>query len=155
MNRLSAFILCALGLVLSGCTISQNVDQVGTGTAISKIYVEDNEAVHMDALVDVIVAQLKELGFESEKYKGNLPEDAKHYLTFTANWQWDMAMYLTYFKVNLYEDGVILGDVVYDARKGGGNMGKFGKTAEKVQPLLDELLKNVKREGQFSSMGTN
>ena len=50
---------------------------------------------------------------------------------------------------------VRIGEVEYDARKGGANMGKFGRTAEKIRPLLDELLKDVKRlpSGQGRPMG--
>ena len=56
-----------------------------------------------------------------------------------------MAMYLTYFRATLYENGRVLGEVEYDAKMGGGNMKKFGKTAEKIRPLLTELLGKVER----------
>ena len=56
-----------------------------------------------------------------------------------------MAMYLVYFRGTLYEDDRVLGEVEYDAKMGGGNMGKFGKTKEKIRPLLTELVSKVKR----------
>lgn len=56
-----------------------------------------------------------------------------------------MAMYLTYFQGTLMENGKVLGRVEYDSRRGGTNMGKFGKTAEKVRPLLIDLFSNVNR----------
>lgn len=141
-------------LLLSGCAISRNVVPVDSGTVIEKIYVLENERVHMEGLVDELVSQILDLGFQSQKYSGDRPDDAKHYLTYTANWQWDMAMYLTYFKATLYEDGRVLGEVEYDAKMGGANMNKFGKTGEKIKPLLLELLSKAQRGGSsVSTMG--
>lgn len=107
----------------------------------------------MEGLLDELVAQIQGMGFESESYIGDRPANAKHYLTYTANWSWDMAMYLTYFRATLYDDGRVLGEVEYDAKMGGANMGKFGKTAEKVRPLLEELLGKVERARGASQMG--
>lgn len=142
MNRLIFFVFM---VVLSGCAISRHVTPVDSTASIRKIYVLNNDKVHMKELVNEIVDQLTQLGFESEAYSGDRPEEALHYLTYTGNWNWDMAMYLTYFRATLYEDGRVLGEVEYDAKMGGANMAKFGKTAEKIRPLIVELLEKVKR----------
>jgi len=84
-------------------------------------------------------------GFDSELYQGNPPENADHYLTFTANWRWDLAMYLSYFQATLFSREGRLGEVEYDARRGGSRLDKFGATTEKVEPLMIELLENVSR----------
>jgi hypothetical protein len=149
------FTLPVLVSLLSGCAISRNVVPVDSTVTISKIYVLQNDKVHMEELIDVLVKQLEEMGFESESYSGDRPVDAKHYMTFTANWNWDMAMYLTYFRATLYEEGRVLGEVEYDAKMGGANMGKFGKTAEKTRPLLEELLQKVRRGSNAPSIGNN
>jgi hypothetical protein len=100
----------------------------------------------MEGLHPEIVQQLTTLGFQVESFDTARPKEATYWMTYTANWAWDMAMYLTYFEAILMEDGRILGRVEYDARRGGGNMGKFGKTAEKIRPLFMELFQNVQRE---------
>lgn len=99
----------------------------------------------MKGLHPELVAQLTALGFQVESFDTTRPKEATYWMTYTANWNWDMAMYLTYFQATLMEDWKVLGRAEYDARKGGGNMGKFGKTAEKIQPLLVDLFQNVKR----------
>lgn len=138
---------------LSGCAIKSNVQPVDSNTRIQKIYVEENPKVLMDGLLPEIVSQIQELGFQSESYLGDRPAAAKNYITFTANWQWDMAMYLTYFKATLYEDARVLGEVEYNAKMGGANMSKFGKTADKIRPLLSELLENVERPISATPIG--
>lgn len=129
----------------SGCTITQKVTPVETSPAISTIYLQKNPNVHMEGLHPEITQQLTTLGFKVASFDTTRPADARYWMTYTANWQWDMAMYLTYFQITLMDDGKVLGRAEYDARKGGANMGKFGKTAEKIRPLLIDLLQNVKR----------
>lgn len=140
----------------SGCTITQNVKPVETSPTISTIYLQKNTNVHMEGLHPEIVQQLTTLGFQVVTFDTIRPPEAKYWMNYTANWQWDMAMYLTYFQVTLMDDGQVLGRAEYDARRGGANMGKFGKTAEKIRPLLIDLLQNVKRApaGTATPMGT-
>lgn len=144
----------ACALFNSGCAISKNIQPVQKGTVISTIHVAHNDRALMKECTDEIVSQIAGLGFTAKRYDGERPKDAKHYLTYTANWQWDMAMYLTYFRATLYEDGRVLGEVEYDAKMGGANMGKFGKTAEKLRPLLMELLRNADR-GKDATVAIN
>ena len=153
MNKTNILLPLLTLLLFSGCAISRNVVPVDSGTTIEKIYVLENEKVHMEGLVDELVSQIMNMGFRSEKYSGDRPDGAKHYLTYTANWQWDMAMYLTYFRATLYEDGRVLGEVEYDAKMGGANMNKFGKTADKIKPLILELLAKVNRGNTPSKTG--
>jgi hypothetical protein len=142
-QKLKLFTIVLTILTQVSCTISRRVEPVDSGTSITKVYVKENKRVHMEGLIDEILKQIEEIGIESESYEGDRPIDARHYMTFTANWAWDMAMYMTYFKATIYEDGRILGEVEYDAKRGGGNMNKFGKTANKIRPLLQELLGKV------------
>lgn len=48
-------------------------------------------------------------------------------------------MYLTYAEMKVYDHSGLAGKAVYDARSGGGRLDKFGRTAEKIKPLIDEL----------------
>lgn len=132
-------------LFSSGCAISKNVHSVQKGTVLGTVYVAHNDRVLMKECTDEIVKQFKELGFDAKRYDGDRPTEAKYYMTYTANWTWDMAMYLTYFRGTLYDEGRVLGEIEYDAKMGGANMGKFGKTAEKLRPLLTQLLRDVER----------
>lgn len=141
---LLAGLLCAV-LFSSGCAISKNVQPVQRGTAIQTIYVAHNDRVLMKDCTDEIVKQINGLGFVGKRYDGERPAGSKHYITYTANWNWDMAMYLTYFRATLYEEGRVLGEAEYDAKMGGANMMKFGRTAEKLRPLLMELLSSAER----------
>ncbi len=142
---MKSILLVIFVVFFSGCSITTNVTPVSDVAYIEKIYVQNNPDAHMKELVNELVSQIEKLGFQSEKYEGAKPVDSNHHLTYTANWAWDMAMYLTFFEAKLYEGEKLIGEVSYDARNGGGNMGKFGRTGEKIEPLLTELLASVER----------
>lgn len=135
----------AVLLCVSSCSIVKSVNAVQPGVTIDKIYVLRNKNVHMDGLHPEVMEQLKTLGFQVESFDSAPPAGAVYTFVYTANWNWDMAMYLTYFQGTLMENGKVLGRVEYDSRRGGANMGKFGKTAEKIRPLLIDLFSNVNR----------
>lgn len=145
-KRTSLLLLGIITLFMaSSCSIVKNVNAVPPGKTIDKIYVARNKNVKMDGLQPEVLEQLRSLGFKTDTYEGAPPADAVYTLVYTANWHWDMAMYLTYFQATILENGKVLGRVEYDATRGGGRMDKFGKTAEKIRPLLMDLLTNVDR----------
>jgi len=98
----------------------------------------------MEGLHPEIETQVRALGFPVESFSGPRPAAARHVLSYTANWRWDMAMYLTYFEAKLSENGHVVGTTTYDARFGGGRFDKFGPTADKIRPQLRELLGPVR-----------
>ncbi|MFN9821093.1 MAG: hypothetical protein ACK56K_10395, partial [Akkermansiaceae bacterium] len=57
---------------------------------------------------------------------------------YTANWKWDMVMYLWYFKADLHRGQSIIGSVEYQAS--GVDMNKFGNVDDKVGPMLKKLI---------------
>jgi hypothetical protein len=144
-----AFVFLALVLFLYGCSTSQKVVRVDSTKDISKIYVQKNDKVSREEFLPELLNQLNELGFAAESYSGEAPELATYYLTYNANWMFDMD--LNYFKASLYEQGSqlgfskLIGEVEYDAKMGDSNLNKFGHTADKIRPLLQELFVKVKR----------
>jgi hypothetical protein len=133
--RALAFLL--LALALSGCSITKSIDPIKA--EVSQVCVLDNPKVLMDEFQPELQRQIEEKGFPTKAYRGARPADCSHHLEYTANWQWDMAMYLTYAEMRVYDRKGLAGQAVYNARNGGGRLDKFGRTAEKIRPLIDEL----------------
>ena len=59
--------------------------------------------------------------------------------TYTANWRWDLALYMAYAELTVFRDGNEIGKATYDALMGGGRMDKFIKADEKVRELVSQL----------------
>jgi hypothetical protein len=124
-------------LLVMGCTISQSVDPVAVRPA--EVCVARNDTVHMAGFHDELVRQIEARGIAVRSFAGALPADCRHRVNYTANWRWDMAMYLSYAQINVIEGDRPVGSATYDATQGGANMGKFGPTAEKLAPLVGQL----------------
>jgi hypothetical protein len=140
-----AFALWFLGLALAGCAVKTRVTPVAALPVVPTIYVENNPAVLMSGLLPEILSQLRAQGFRAVAFDGRRPAAAVYTLTFTANWRWHWAMYLSYFRATFWQDGRMLGSAEYDARRVGPNPDKYGPTAGKIRPLLTELLRNAAR----------
>jgi hypothetical protein len=50
-----------------------------------------------------------------------------------------MATYLVFAEINVYDNGLLIGQATYDAHAGGGRPDKFGPTAGKLRGLIDQL----------------
>ena len=141
-----ALLILPLLVLATGCTINRKVSPIAPGTAIQTIAIQKNQKVLMDGFHPELVSQIEQLGFAVESYDRMPPESTPFHLVYTANWQWDMAMYLTYFQAIVMKDGKKIGEAEYDARRGSGRMDKFGGTADKIRPLLIDLFNEVDRQ---------
>lgn len=140
--NIPALILITSVVMVSGCSITQSVDPVHE-TQISNVCVQKNAKVMMGEFEPEVRRQIEAKGIRTSTYSGNRPYNCRHSLEYTANWQWDLAMYLSFAELRVYEDSQLAGKAVYDARRGGGRMDKFGTTAAKIEPLIDELFDSV------------
>lgn len=138
MIKTRLLVFPALVLALTGCSISQEIDPIES-THANQVCVLDNPKILMDEFQPEMQRQIQKKGIPTKVYTGARPADCSHHLEYTANWQWDMAMYLTYAEMRVYDHAGLAGQAVYDARRGGGRLDKFGRTAEKIRPLIDQL----------------
>lgn len=113
-----------------------------TGSApnppITKLAVLKNDKIHMSGFQPELVKQVREMGIAAEVVDA-APQDDTPYLTYTANWSWDLAMYLRYFKADLFRGAARIGSVEYKASD--FDMGKFGATENKIRAPLRRLLR--------------
>ena len=113
-----------------------------TGSApnlpITKLAIVKNDKIHMSGFQPELVKQVGEMGITAEVVDV-APQDESYYLVYTANWSWDLAMYLRYFRAELYRGPVRVGSTEY--RTSDLDMNKFGATANKIRGPLRRLLR--------------
>ena len=140
MNAKTLFAV-AIALFLSGCAITQTVRPVGGAADIREICIKRNMEVFMTEFVDELKKQLEAKGIKSQVYAGGTaPASCRYRMEYSANWRWDLAMYLVFAQLRVFDNDVMIGEANYDARAGGMRMDKFGRTADKLRALLDELI---------------
>ncbi|WP_296001665.1 Sbal_3080 family lipoprotein [Rugamonas sp.] len=126
------------GVALSGCAIQQTVKPV-EHFADQQVCVIENPAVR-EGFVESYRHALETKGYVARQ----LPATASIIecpitSTYTANWRWDLAMYMSYADIKVYNNGKPIGEAVYDSRHAGGNMGKFINADHKITELVDQL----------------
>lgn len=104
---------------------------------VTKLAIVKNDKTFMEEMEPEIVKQVREMGIETTLVDAPPPGDG-YVMTYTANWAWDLAMYLRYFKADLHRGPTRVSSVEY--RTSGYDMNKFGRTENKVRPLLRQLL---------------
>ncbi len=135
MRFLLAAILVSL---VSACSIKTAVNPVSIPN-LSFVCIVENDAVMMDGFLPTLQSLTEERGIKTKVISGTNPEGCKHVMEYTANWRWDMAMYLFFAEVKVVGPAGLIGTATYDARNGGANMGKFGSTRSKIEPLIRKL----------------
>ena len=139
MKRFIMSTLICIAILISGCSIDQQVKPIDT--EITKITVVENPKVTMSGFLDAYKKALVNKGCIVETVPvGADLEDYEYASTYTANWTWDLTMYMYYAQIKMYHNGVECGKATYDSSKGGLNMGKFVNAEEKVSELVDLLL---------------
>jgi hypothetical protein len=138
-RRMRKYVLLGLVvLVVSGCSITQTVNPVGN-LATSEVCIIENSQVRegfLPELKNVLQtknAQVYVLG--SDATTSSCPI----VLTYIARWKWDLAMYMSYAEINVYRDGQVVGNALYDATSGGGRMDKFIDAEPKIRELVNQL----------------
>lgn len=105
------------------------------------IAIVKNDKLHMSGMQPEVVKQVQDMGIATRLVDAP-PTTNETYMTFTANWSWDLAMYLRYFKADLYQNQQKVSGVEYKVTSG-LDLGKFGPTAEKIHPMLRKMILGV------------
>jgi hypothetical protein len=128
-----------LPLALCACAIHQNVSPVAAVDS-KQICVVVNPEVFNEGFLQAYGQALRAKGFEvKELPPGSSLIECPVVSTYTANWQWDLAMYMNYAELKIYSNARPVGEAIYDSRHGSANLGKFIKADAKINELVNQL----------------
>ncbi len=125
-------------LLLTSCSINDRVEPLSV-SKMTQICLRTNEAVHMSGFLPEIIHQFERHGVKATAYAGARPKGCRYHGNYVARWTWDMAMYLNFAEIKIFDRGKQIGLVEYDARIAQFHIGKFGTTRSKLEPLFDRL----------------
>jgi hypothetical protein len=143
--RIAFFACLALttGAALPACTIKQVATPVAKDVLATKplaIVLVQNTAVRMSGFHGELERALTRRGFAVEtKPMGADLSQFPLAMTYTANWSWDMDLYMSYAQLDVFRKGVKAGDAVYDSRGGSFHAAKFIDADRKVDELVGEV----------------
>lgn len=146
MNKF--IVVTAVLLLASACTIKQHVDPVQVSNN-AEICIKKNPDVRPGFLAEME----KVLEEKQIKYRVINELDAslqcEWTATYTANWHWDLALYMVYAEIKVFHQGKLDGEAIYDARSGGANMNKFIDAEPKIRELIEQLIKQNEQQASL------
>lgn len=127
-------------MLLSGCSIKQQVKPTElSATLAPDICLIPGNGVREGFTVAYGNA-LKDKGFSVRTLNTSAsPSLCPLSSTFTGNWSWDLALYMSYADIRVFEHGRLVGHALYDARSGSGRPDKFISAESKIIELTDQL----------------
>jgi hypothetical protein len=130
--------VCAFAVACVGCAIHQRIDPVPRLES-RELCIVNNPNVR-EGFLATYQAALTARGFRTKVLEPTAAPDACPLTsTYTANWRWDLALYMAFADITIYSNGKKVGQAVYDSLGGGGNLGKFINAEEKIKELVDLL----------------
>ena len=136
------FMLTAL--TLSGCSIKQTVTPVTfSGAQAPEICMIPAEGLRA-GFNTTYTAQLRSKGFQTRELRpGSPPSSCALSTTYIGQWSWDMALYMSYADIQVFENGRQVGKALYDSTSGGARMGKFIDAESKIIEMTNQLFPNA------------
>lgn len=131
-------LILILFVFLSGCAMAptQRVTPF-TYTGFKEICIIENPKVVKEGYLQAFKSALQKKGYAVKMLnEGAKKSDCEVTATYTANWSWDLALYMSFTKIKVYKNGEKSGEASYRPR---GAFSKFINAAEKVQELVDQL----------------
>lgn len=127
-------------LLAGGCSIKQTVDA-------AKLSPEMKPEICMIAargvrsgFTETYRSALQSKGFlVQELAPGSSPSSCPLSTTYTGTWKWDMALYMSYAEMRVYQNARQVGVAIYDSRSGSGRLDKFIDAETKLNELADQL----------------
>jgi hypothetical protein len=128
----------AFASFLSGCAIYQKVTPVERFEE-KQVCIIENAAVRV-GFIEAYKRALIDKGYAVKQLPtASAITECTITSTYTANWQWDLALYMAYAEIKVFKDGKPIGEAKYDARGGAGNPDKFIAAEKKIAELVNLL----------------
>lgn len=144
MRALYMCSILAASLLASGCSIKQVVTPaVMSSDMTPEICLIPAEGLR-EGFNTTYSALLKQKGFNTRQIpSGSSPSSCRLSTTYIGTWSWDLALYMSYADIRVFEDGKQVGRAEYDSRGGGGRViDKFINAEEKITEMTNQLFPN-------------
>ena len=108
MNRSFLITLTCFSVLISGCSIKQRVTSIDS--QITEIVIVENPKVAKAGFLSTYKKALEDKGciVRIEPSGVNL-KDYEFSSTYTANWAWDLSLYMRYAQIRVYHNGIKCG----------------------------------------------
>lgn len=140
-----ALVLASAAVALCACVGSQAIRPVGA-SGVSLVCIQLNPEEPDPRFVAELRAQMLARGLRSLTYEGSAPAECRYRMLYWTRRESDLAPYLAFAALEVYDRDVLVGKTSYDAWARGLGLQKYHPTAGKIATLLDQLFPSTRRD---------
>jgi hypothetical protein len=130
-------------LGVAGCTTLDVSRLPSQQTRIDVVCIQRNDDVNVDDFVAVVQEGFARHNIATKVIEGTLPTDCHYVLEYAADRWWDLAPYMVDARLTITRDGLFVSSGHYHLNGHGGlDLGKYAGTSSKLNPVIDEMLKD-------------
>lgn len=134
-----SLVVVAAVVVLVGCASPQQQINPVAKISVKQMCIVQNPQVSQAGFLDALQNAMRTKGFDVQLVSAATGTAAcPQFVQYTANYRWDLALYLAYAEIKVYQDQREVGLARYDAMRVAGPS-KFIKGEEKVRELVGQL----------------
>lgn len=126
-------------LLLSACTTVKVQKVDAESHAITSVCIIENPRVAVRDFLQVLEDGFARHNIQTRIIKGAAPKECEYTLSYTATRGWDFKPFMNRADLRLRKNNVLVASATY-AHAGGLALNKWASTAEKMDPVIDELL---------------
>lgn len=144
MNARHVLVLAA-ALTLGACqTTTVRPVVVPVSERIEEVCIERNPNVEVSDFLPVMEGGFRRNGVRTRVFDIS-PAPCPFRVTYTATRRWDFVAFLSNARISIYREHELVGELTYDLPSGafgggGADPAKWRSTAEKIDPLMDQML---------------
>ena len=135
-------IIITIVLAFVSCTAVQ-VRPIDRSLNLEHVCIKENSQVVVGDFLPILRDGFERRGISTLVFSGSKPEGCEFIVKYTALQSWDMSSYLSYAYISIENNnGRRIATAEYRLRnKGGLSLLKFRGTRAKMNPVIDELLR--------------
>jgi hypothetical protein len=135
----SRILIFAVALLLSACAAVVEVKPAEPTLAIQHVCIQENPKVAVGDFLQVLRDGFDRHGISTEVFRDTKPADCEYMVTYVANNRWELRVFLSDAQIRIEKDGRYVASA--SLHYGKWATGKDQSTKEKIEPLIDEMLK--------------
>jgi hypothetical protein len=137
-NRLPIFIVFVATL-LSACAAVVEIRPIESTVAIQHVCIQENPKVAVGDFLQALRDGFDRHGISTEVFKDAKPANCEYMVTYVAYNKWELRVFLSDAEIRIERDGRYVASA--SLHYGKWATGKDQSTKEKVEPLIDEMLR--------------
>jgi hypothetical protein len=131
-------------ILLTACTAVQ-VTPINKDLALKNVCIQKNNKVTVHDFLPVVRDGFERHGISNTVFQEQKPNNCDAVLTYTALRSWDVSTYLSHAELELYKNDIKIASATYHLNgKGGLDLTKWKSVKSKMDPVIDELLREYK-----------